>query len=178
MPPHCDSLDGPVVTAARNALDIGEVDLILPYVQADGEAELREAFDRVIKVRRLGPEAHDVADRWFFETAVRVHRAGEGAPFTGLKPGGLDVGPVIPTAERALETEASGELVDVLCETIRAQVRHRHEQAMALKAHASEGVVAARAYVEAMLGLQVWAHSVYKQALADPHAHRSGHEHR
>jgi hypothetical protein len=87
-----------------------------------------------------------VADRWFFETAVRVHRAGEGAPFTGLKPAGLDVGPVIPTAERALETETSGELAEVLCQTIRTQVQHRHEQAMTLKAHASEGVPAARAY--------------------------------
>ena len=48
---------------------------------------------------------------------------------------------------------------------------------LSLKAHASEGVVAARAYVEAMLGLQVWAHIVYQQALADPHAHLSGHEH-
>lgn len=178
MPPHCDSLDGPVVTAARKALDLGDVELILPYVHEDGEAEVREAFDRAVKVRSLGPEAHEVADRWFFETAVRVHRAGEGAPFSGLKPVGLDVGPVIPAAEGALETEDSGELVDVLCQTIRTQVEHRHEHAMALRAHASEGVVAAGAYVEAMLGLQVWAHSVYKQALADPHAHLSGHEHR
>jgi hypothetical protein len=170
-------LDGPVVTAARKALDVGDVELIVPYVHADGEVEVRDAFERAVKVRSLGPEAREVADRWFFETAVRVHRAGEGAPFSGLKPLGLEVGPVIPAAERALETGASGELVDVLCQTIRTEVDHRHEHAMALKAHASEGVVAARAYVEAMLGLQVWAHSVYKQALADPHAHLSGHEH-
>ncbi len=109
MPPHCDSLDGPVVSAARLALETDEVDLILPYVDADGEHELRDAFDRARKVRTLGGEARDVADRWFFETAVRVHRAGgEGAPFTGLKPaGGLDVGPVIPTAERAWKRETS-----------------------------------------------------------------------
>jgi hypothetical protein len=30
MPPHCDSLDGPVVAAARRALDAGDVDLALP----------------------------------------------------------------------------------------------------------------------------------------------------
>lgn len=172
-----DSLDGPVVAAARKALDVGDVELILPYVHADGEVEVREAFDRAVKVRSLGLAAREVADRWYFETAVRVHRADEGAPFTGLKPAGLDVGPVIPAAERALETETAGELVDVLCETIRVQVEHRHKHAMSLKAHASEGVAAARAYVEAMLGLQVWAESVYKQALGDPHAHLSGHEH-
>ena len=177
MPPHCDSMDGPVVTAARNALDVGDVELILPFVRAGGEVEVREAFDRAVKVRTLGEEARELADRWFFETVVRLHRAGEGAPFTGLKPAGLDVGPVIPAAERALQNESSGELVDVLCRTVRTQVESRHQRAMVLKAHASESVSAARAYVEAMLGLQVWAHGLYKQALGDPHAHRPGVEH-
>ena len=71
----------------------------------------------------------------------------------------------VPAAERALESgNTDGE-------TIRHQVEHRHAQAMALKAHAGDGVPAARAYVEAMLGLQVWAHTVYKHAIADPHVH-------
>ena len=178
MPPHCDSLDGPVVTAARNALDAPDVDLILPFVHADGAEEVRDAFDKTMKARALGAEARDVADRWFFETAVRVHRAGEGAPFTGLKPAGLDVGPVIPAAERALESGATDELVDVLCASVRDQVAERHERAMRLKTHADDSVEGARAYVEAMLGLQVWAHSVYKQVMAAPHAHAGGHVHR
>ena len=170
MPPHCDSMDGPVVTAARRALDTGDVDVVLPYVHEDGEPAVRDAFDRVSKARRLGAEACDVADVWFYETVVRVHRAGEGAPFTGLKPAGLDVGPVIPVAESALEAGSSDELVDVLCRTVRAEVVRRHEHAMALKPHADEGVVQAREYVEAMLGLQVWAHGVYKQVIGHRHA--------
>ena len=178
MPPHCDSLDGPVVTAARKALDATDVDLILPYVKEDGEAELRDAFDQAVKARAMGAEARDVADRWFFETAVRVHRAGEGAPFTGLKPAGLDVGPVIPAAERALDSGSTDELIDVLCASVRDQIALRHTHAMALKTHAEDGVEQAREYVEAMLGLQVWAHSVYKQVMTDPHAHAGGHDHR
>jgi hypothetical protein len=177
MPPHCDSLDGPVVTAARKALDASDVDLILPFVHADGEAEIRDAFDRTLKARALGAEAEEVADRWFFETAVRVHRAGEGAPFTGLKPAGLDVGPVIPAAERALDSGAPDELIDVLCASIRQQVTRRHEHAMALKAHADDSVEDARAYVSALLGLEVWAHSVHKQVMAEPHAHLGAHDH-
>lgn len=171
MPPHCDSLDGPVVTAARRALDAADVDLVLPYVHAAGEAEVSDAFDRVTKVRAIGPEVQDVADRWFFETVVRVHRAGEGAAFTGLKPAGLDVGPVIPAAERALESGSAEGLVDVLCEAVRDEVEDRHAHAMALKTHADEGVTQARAYVEAMLGLQVWAHTIYKHLKADAHGH-------
>ena len=178
MPPHCDSLDGPVVTAARKALDAGDVDLILPFVHPDGAEEIRDAFDRTVKVRAMGPEARDLADHWFFETAVRVHRAGEGAPFTGLRPAGLDVGPIIPAAERALESGSAGELIDALSASVRDEVTRRHDRAMRLKTHVADSVDDARAYVEAMLGLQVWAHSVYKQVMADPHAHAGGHDHR
>lgn len=177
MPPHCDSLDGPVVTAARAALQEGTVDLVLPYVHPEGEPEVRQAFDSAVKVRALGPEAREVADRWLFETVVRVHRAGEGAPFTGLKPAGLDVGPVIPAAERALESGSPAPLSDTLGGILRDQIEHRHAHAMELKKRAGEDVPGARAYVEAMLGLQVWAHGVYRQALADPHAHVAVHEH-
>lgn len=177
MPPHCDSLDGPVVTAARRALDAHNVDLILPFVHVEAAREVSDVFDRAVKARVLGPQAQEVADRWFFETVVRVHRAGEGAPFTGLKPAGLDVGPVIPVAERALESGSPDELVEVLCASVRDQVTQRLQHAIALKAHGREGVEHAREYVEAMLGLQVWAHSVYKQVMADPHAHLGGHDH-
>ncbi|MGW7405556.1 DUF6448 family protein [Streptomyces sp. NPDC054833] len=171
MPPHCDSLDGPVVEAARVALQKGDVTYVLPYVSEEGEQEVREAFGLAGEARALGPTAEEVADRWFFETVVRVHRAGEGAPFTGLKPAGLDVGPVIPAAERALDAGSADELTQLLCGMVREQVDARHGHAMALKEHASDGVAAAREYIEASLGLQVWAHGLYKQAIADPHAH-------
>jgi len=169
MPPHCDSLDGPVVTAARAALERGDVDLVLPYVHADGEEEVRAAFHLTMKARDASPEAQEVADRWFFETAVRVHRAGEGATFTGLKPAGLDVGPVIPAAERALERGTPEELAALLCDAVRYEVEQRLGHAMVRKAHAGEGVAAAREYVEAALGLQVWSHRLYKQAQSAPH---------
>jgi hypothetical protein len=176
MPPHCDSLDGPVVTAARHALAANDVDVVLPNVHADGEPAVQDAFELTAKARALGPEAQDVADRWFFETVVRVHRAGEGAAFTGLKPAGLDVGPVIPVAERALETGDADELVTTLCNVVRTEVERRHSAAMALRAHADRGVPEARAYVVAALELQVWSHTLYVLALAAPHAH-AGHEH-
>ena len=177
MPPHCDSLDGPVVAAARQALQQGDVDLVLPYVHAEGERDVRQAFDATLKVRTLGPEARELADRWLFETVVRIHRAGEGAPFTGLKAAGLDVGPVIPAAERALESGSPQPLSDVLCGIVQQQIGERHRYAMRLKEHAGEGVAEARQYVEAMLGLQVWAHGVYRKVLTDPHARTGAHAH-
>jgi hypothetical protein len=78
--------------------------VVLPFVPEEGEAEVKDVFQRTLRVRALDDEAREVADRLFFETVVRVHRAGEGAPYTGLRPAGLSFGPVIPLAETAVET--------------------------------------------------------------------------
>lgn len=167
MPPHCDSLDGPVVTAARRALDAGDVDLVLPFVHADGEEEVRAAFDRVLPVRGLGPDARDVADRLFFETVVRVHRAGEGAPYTGLKPAGLSEGPVIPLAEHAVETGSPDQVAAFLADALRDELAHRLDLVRSLAPARESSVADARRYVEAMLDFEVYSHHLY-QALRGP----------
>ena len=83
---HCDTLDGPVVLDAKAALEKGDVTPVLKWVKKDNEKEIRKVFSHTLAVRKLNPEARELADHYFFETLVRVHRAGEGAPFTGLKP--------------------------------------------------------------------------------------------
>lgn len=178
MPPHCDSMDGPVVLAAKQALATRDARIILPYVKPDGEAEILSAFERTLAAHNGNAAANELADLYFYETAVRVHRAGEAAPYTGLKPAGLGFGPVVPIAERAVESDSPDELVDVLTEKVRHEVLERFGRAMALKPHAGESVAAAREYVEAMLGLEVWSHKLYACASAGPHEeHGEAHEH-
>ena len=170
MPPHCDSLDGPVVRAAREALATANVDLILPYVPKDGEGEVIGVFGQVIEARRAGAGARAVADRYFFETVVRIHRKGEGAAFTGLKPAGLDVGPVIPIAEKAIESGNAEDLEAMLVATVREELADRFEHMRHLHHRADRSVDEARSYVQAMLGLQVWANGLYHAARAKGHA--------
>lgn len=110
---HCDTLDGPVVQTARTALEKGDVTPLLKWMQADDEKEIRTAFQKTLAVRTKGAEAKELADMYFFETLVRIHRAGEGAPYTGLKPGEA-VDPAIALADRALETGSVDKLVNVL----------------------------------------------------------------
>ena len=107
---HCDGLDGPVVAAAREALASGDPNLVLIWVQPKDEAEVRRVFTEAVAVRKLSAKSRELADRYFFETLVRVHRAGEGAPYTGLKPAGRDLGPAIPMADRAVATGSAKEL--------------------------------------------------------------------
>ncbi len=177
MPPHCDSMDGPVVTAARAALEADDARLVLPYVPKEGEGEVVAAFARTREVRKLSRPARELADDAFFETVVRIHRASEGAPYTGLKPAGLDVGPVIPAAERAVETGRGEELADLLCAELRSEVSRRLAEVKRLEADADEDVDHARAFVQAMLGFEVWSHSLHEAVNATPHEHGHVHAH-
>jgi hypothetical protein len=173
-----------VVTAARQALETGDVNLVLPFVPEQGEPEVRAVFDTVSGVRGLGDAAGDVADRLFFETVVRVHRAGEGAPYTGLKPAGLSVGPVIPLAEQAIEARSAQPVADFLAGELHDQLRHRMEEVIALAAAKDRSMADARAYVQAMLGFEVFCHHLFQAMHAPAHGesgdveqHDSGHTH-
>ena len=174
MPPHCDTMDGPVVKAAMSALEKGEVDIILPWAPKAAEAEIKSAFRSVLEARAKGPEAARVADLWFFETVVRLHRAGEGAPYTGLKPAGLDWGPVVHRAEKAIETGDPGDVIGFMTREVEHAMKERFERAMRLKAHAGHSVDAEREYVHAMLGFVLSSHHLWAGLRADVHGEAEG----
>jgi len=144
MPPHCDTLDGPVVKAAKLALERENVNLILPWVPKGAERELKKVFRKVLPVRKLGTKASEVADYWFFETAVRLHREGEGAPYTGLKPAGLDWGPVVPKADKAIETGNIAPVMQLLQNTVKEELQQKFDNAMSKMNYEENDVMAAR----------------------------------
>lgn len=168
---HCDGLDGPVVAAARKALDSGNLNLALIWVQPGDEAELRAVFNNAATVRKLGPAAEQLADRQFFETLVRLHRAGEGAAYTGLKPAGQDLGPAIPAADRAINTDDLPKLEELLSRAVQKGLHERHEKVMALRKYDPADLGAGRAYVAAYVEFIHYVERLYESAGTDPHGH-------
>ena len=161
---HCDGLDGPVVAAAKNALQTGNVNLVLIWVQQKDEAEIRAAFQQTLVVRKQGSQAQALADRSFFETLVRLLRAGEGAPYTGLKPAGRDLGPAIPAADKALETGALGPLQDLLTKEVQRGL-HEHQDALrSLRGYHPDDVAAGRRYVQAYVQYIHYVERVHEAA--------------
>lgn len=169
---HCDSVDGPVAQAVGKALESGNIYLVLPYAPASAEAELKEAFAAARKVRDLGADARALADRSFLETAIRLHRAGEGAEYTGVKPAGIDYGPMIPAAERAIETGELQPVSAVLAEatehTLGEKLAHVRDLQKTSKEPTGEaGVAAARARISAELEFITFAESMRQAALGN-----------
>jgi len=167
---HCDTVDGPVVKLARHALAKRDVKIILPWVSAEKEGEIRKAFDLTMAVRGKGEKERELADMYFFETLVRVHREGEGAPYTGLKPAGLDLGPVLPAADKALESGNPGPLLKLINEKTHEGIHKYYMEAKERKAHAGESVEAGRAYVQAYVPYLHFVERLYLDA-STPVAH-------
>jgi Family of unknown function (DUF6448) len=173
---HCDALDGPVAKAVQRSLETANVNPALAYAPATAEAEIRAAFEKSRKVRGLGADARALADQAFMETVIRLHRAGEGAGYTGLKPAGADYGPVIPAAERAVKTGDLTKLKAVLVEEIEHALHERLAKArkfqtVSLEPKTAAEVPHARERVSAELGFITFAETL-RQA-----AHGKGAEH-
>jgi len=161
---HCDGLDGPVVGAAQQALKSGDVSRILIWVRPQDESDIKKAFEETLAMRKLGPQAQAFADRYFFETLVRTHRAGENAPYTGLKPAGRDLGPAIPAADKAIETGSEPDLVQLVTEHVRKGLSKHLQEVLAKKNFAPDDVAAGREYVEAYVTYIHYVERLYEAA--------------
>ncbi len=168
---HCDTMDGPVVKAAQKALTEGNIELVLLWVQKADEPEIKQAFGRTLAVRKLGPEARELADHYFFETLVRVHRAGEGAPYTGLKPAGTDLGPAIPAADKALETKDAARLLSLLSGRLNEGVQERFKTAVAKAGFRPGDVAAGREYVRAYVEFVHYVEGIHSALAPASHGH-------
>ncbi len=173
---HCDGMDGPVVTAAKNALETGNVNLVLIWVQKKDEAEIKKAFQKTLAVRKLNPEAKELADMYFFETFVRIHRAGEGAPYTGLKPAGRDQGPAIPAADKAIVDGKVEPVIKLLTDKIRDGINEYFKHVTAKKNFKKDDVEAGRKYIEAYVIFIHYVEGLYEAAKEAVHGHYPEHE--
>ena len=129
---HCDSLDGPLVTVAQNALDVGNVTPILKWVTKEDEHDIREIFQKTLAVRTQSPEVRELVDGYFLETLVRIHRASEGEPYTGLKPAG-QIAPAEKAADQALEVNSVDKLVNDMTQHMAKEIRKRFALAVEKK---------------------------------------------
>lgn len=172
---HCDALDGPVARAALRALETKNVNLILAYAPPEAEPELTAGFEQALTVRAQGTEAKALADRYFKETAVGLHRVGEKAPYTGQKPAGTDFGPAIPAAERALDSGVLDPLLRLMSQEVVRAITEHFERAGAKMAATKDpaaraGVPAARERVSAELDFIGFVERIYLATKGGGHA--------
>jgi hypothetical protein len=140
-------MNGPVVGTAKKALAAGDVTAVLKWVQPENEAEIVATFKQTLTVRKLGKDAKELADKHFFETLVRLHRTGEGAPYTGLKD--TPVEPIIAKTDSAIAQGSIDGVVELLKNAVDKAIREKFDRVMATAKEADKSIAAGREYVEA-----------------------------
>ncbi len=170
---HCDTLAGPVVLTAKAALEKGDVTPVLKWVKKENEGEIKEAFKKTLAVRKQGKEAKELADMYFFETLVRIHRAGEGAPYTGLKPEG-SIEPIIVESDKAVESGSADGLVKLVADAAAKGIREKFARVKETKKHADESIDAGREFVEAYVVFTHYVERLHMDAAAGA-AHHEEH---
>jgi len=157
---HCDTVDGPVVRAARRALENGNINLVLIWVQKKDEAEIRNHFQKTLAVRKLNAQAKDLADMYFFETLVRLHRAGEGAGYAGLKPAGK-IEPPIAAADKALESGKLESVVKLISERMHTGLERHFKETTLRKKYNPDDIAAGRAFASAYVEYTHYVERLY-----------------
>ena len=169
---HCDTMDGPAAQDGRRALETNNPNHALKWIGAEHENELREIFTLAQTARVQGREAREVADRWFLENLVRIHRAGEGAPYTGLKPSGGTVDEKVAAADRCIDVGTLEPLAGLVPAERLPDLQVRLAEVLARKRYDLDDLESGRAYVEAYL-------SFFKLAEGEERGHHAhaGHAH-
>ena len=170
---HCDTMDGPVVAAAKLALEKIDVTPLLKWVKPEQETEIRAAFQKTLTVRKQSAEAKELADLYFFETLVRVHRASEGEPYTGLKPAGSAVEPGVATADKAIESGKLDGLLKDVTDSVIAGIRKRYQRVLETKKHADENIAAGRKYVAAYVEFIHYVEHLHQAAAGETDSHEA-----
>ena len=173
---HCDTMSGPVVSAARQALETGNVNLVLVWVQPKDDAAIRGELEKARAARQAGGEARAVAETRFFEALVRIHRAGEGAPFAGIKPADTDIGVAVPAADRALESGSAAEVQKLVGDAVHAGIQTHFEEALERRRYDPNDVAAGRAYVRSYVEYTHYVERLHETATSTArHEHAEGH---
>ena len=144
---HCDTPGGPVIPEAKAALEKGDVTPVLKWVKKENEPEIKAAFAKAVAVRARGPEAKELADQYFLETLVRLHRTGEGAPYTGIKDEPVE--PIVAMADKALADGSADHMIKELGGHMAKAVREKFAEALEAKKNKDKSVEAGRGFVEA-----------------------------
>jgi hypothetical protein len=167
---HCDTMDGPTARDGLKALESADLAYALKWITPEGEPELREVFERALAARKLGPAAQEVADRWFLENLVRIHRAGEGAPFTGLQPAGVPVDEKVAAADRSIEQGDLRPLAGLVSTERWPELERRFAKVLERRDYDLHDVDAGRSYIDAYV-------SFFKFAEGEDHDHGNHHQH-
>lgn len=172
---HCDTMDGPAVKDAIKAMDSGNVNYALKWVQPKYEAEVSRAFRMSMKVKDINADTKNLAEQYFFEILLRDHRAGEGVAFDGVKPHGWPVDERVKAADQSIALGNLEPLKGLVEPDKWPELQRRFQKVMSLKDFDVNRVEEGREYIEAYVQFFKFAEGEDEHHESHEHVEHYGH---
>jgi hypothetical protein len=159
-------------------MENNNVNYVLKWIQPEYEDEITDKFNLSMKIKDLSPEAKEIAEQYFFGELVRIHRAGEDAPFTGLKPYGTPADEIVLAADQSIEVGNLTPLEGLIEEERMPELEERFENVMGLMDYDVNNVEAGRKYIEAYVKFFKFAEGEedHGHGAVDAHSKETTHE--
>lgn len=172
---HCDTMDGPAVKDVIRAMDTGNVNYALKWVQPKYEAEVSRAFRMSMKVKDINADTKNLAEQYFFEILLRDHRAGEGVAFDGVKPHGWTVDERVKAADQSIALGNLEPLKGLVEPDKWPELQRRFQKVMSLKDFDVNRVEEGREYIEAYVQFFKFAEGEDEHHESHEHVEHHGH---
>ncbi|MHC4069634.1 MAG: DUF6448 family protein [Planctomycetota bacterium] len=172
---HCDSMSGPVIPEAMAALEKGDIIPVLKWIKPEYETEVKKAFSLAVQVRDKSHEAKELADKYFLETLIRLHRAGEGAPYTGIKENPPEK--IIILTDQALASGSADELIKKIQTHLAEAIREKFNKALQASRNKDKSVESGRDFVEAYVQYTHYVEGIHAAIISTGSHHADSQKH-
>jgi hypothetical protein len=164
MPKYPDEMQGPVVKAAKMALETGNVNYILIWLPEESENTLKNLLEKTCCTRSSRMNMKNRAYDWYFEMVNRFFNIGRPRDNLTIR-GGLAEKPLDLKVDKAIESGNFEEIRDIIPVTHEADAKQRFLHVMNMRNYPVNNIAEGRAYVSAFFDFNRYMHDLYSGIL-------------
>jgi len=160
MVQYYNSENGPVIIAAKKALETGNPNYVLIWVPEESENTLKNLLEKTFCERSTRKNIQNRGIDWYFESVNRLHFTCRWPHCPGMTSDGSDMKMIVSMVERAFETGNCEEICGVLPIAHTAEVKLRFHNVMNKRNYTVDDIAAGRAYVSAFIAFIAYLHNL------------------
>jgi len=158
---HCDRNDGPVTRAAKRALETGNAQHILIWIQEDSENTVKNLLEKACCERTTRNDAHNNTVDWYFGTVSRLHSAYHGTHNLNISTKTPEEKAIILLVERACESGNFEDLSPVIPDDCTGEMRQYFDDVMKMRNFDKKNSAAGRVYVSAVVNFITFVYHLH-----------------
>jgi hypothetical protein len=155
-----NSENGPVIRAAKMAMETGNASYILIWLPKEAENTLKNLLERTYCENRTRKNTQNHSIDWYFKSVNRLHSRYGWPDYPGMKFKETDEETIALMVERAFESGNFEEINSIIPLNHSGDARERFHKVMMKRNYSVDDIAAGRVYVSAFIAFIVYLHNL------------------